>query len=54
MLRQLAVTSPLFLVIPETIYDTIFDKVVRQVCRQQQAKIIVVDLEKESITQWHK
>jgi XisH protein len=54
MLRQLTVTSPLFLAIPETIYDTVFDKIVRQVCLQQQVKIIVVDLEKESITQWLK
>jgi hypothetical protein len=40
------------LVIPEAIYNTVFDAVVRQIIKQHDIKMIIVNLETEAITQW--
>ena len=53
-LRKLSVTIPLYLVIPETIYNLVFDTVIQQIIRQQAIKMIIVNLETEAITQWLK
>jgi hypothetical protein len=52
LLRKLSVNIPLYLVIPETIYNTMFDAVVRQIIKQHDIKMIIVNLETEAITQW--
>jgi hypothetical protein len=52
LLRKLSVNIPLYLVIPETIYNAMFDAVVRQIIKQHDIKMIIVNLEAEAITQW--
>jgi hypothetical protein len=52
LLRKLSVNIPLYLVIPEAIYNTVFDAVVRQIIKQHDIKMIIVNLETEAITQW--
>jgi hypothetical protein len=44
--------TPLYLAIPKTAYDTIFTKTIRAAIQQHRIKLLVVDLEKEEISQW--
>ncbi len=43
---------PLFLAIPSTIYVKTFDLIVRQTCRQNGIKLLIVDVQTETIVEW--
>jgi hypothetical protein len=43
---------PLYLAVPEIIYNTIFDSTVRDAISDNNIKMIIVNLETETITQW--
>ena len=52
MLEALGDTTPLYLAVPESICQTVFDIVIMKIVRDYQIKIIVVSLEQEKIVQW--
>jgi XisH protein len=43
---------PLYLSVPESIFDTIFDPSVMRVMNESKMNIIVINLEKETIVRW--
>lgn len=44
---------PLYLAIPEPIYQTVFDDLVLRTLHKHGIKLLIVDLEKERIVQWN-
>jgi hypothetical protein len=52
MLVERKLKFPLYLSVPETIFRKVFDPVVSRVIKEQQIKLIVIDLNTESITRW--
>lgn len=52
-LDQLRDTTPLYLTIPEHIYNRVFDEVIRRAVNDHRIKLIVVNLADEVITQWN-
>jgi hypothetical protein len=52
ILAELNMTIPLYLAIPKTVYDTVFDMSVRRAMSDNNIKLVIVDLEAEVITQW--
>jgi len=52
-LKAAGVTASLFLAIPTLAYDRLFSKrLVLDVVREAQVKLIVVDVEREQIAEW--
>lgn len=52
MLAENDVQIPLYLVVPEKVYDTIFDAIVRRVMNDHNIMILVVDIETEAAVRW--
>ncbi len=52
MLNELEVDVPLYLSIPESIFNDLYDAPVQRVVRESQIKIVVVNLDQERIVQW--
>lgn len=52
MLDRLSVVTPSYLVIPASIYDTVFEEVARRLARRHGIKLITVNLAMEAIEQW--
>ncbi len=52
MLRELELDIPLYLSIPVTIFNAVFDAPVQRALNESQIKLIVVDLDEEQIVQW--
>ena len=52
MLRELELDIPLYLSIPETIFDDVFDVIVRRAIQENQIKLVIVNLDKEKIVWW--
>ena len=52
MLQSLEDSTPLYLTIPGTIYETGIDRILRSVLEDHQIKLLVVDMEMETILQW--
>jgi hypothetical protein len=52
MLVEFALPFSLYLVVPEVLFRTLFDNIVRRVVKDNSIKLIVVNLEKERITTW--
>ncbi|MCA0457872.1 MAG: hypothetical protein LCI00_28155 [Chloroflexi bacterium] len=53
MLQELELDIPLYLSVPEAIFNTVFDRPVQRAIRQSQIKVIVVNLDEEKIVQWN-
>ncbi len=49
---QLALNVPLYMVVPDAVYDSTFDSVVRDALRESKIKLIIVNLETEIIKAW--
>lgn len=43
---------PLYLAIPDAVYDTVFDSTVRRAVSDNKMKLLIVNLETEAIIQW--
>ena len=52
MLNELKNSTPLYLAIPLTAYNDLFDSVIQRAVNDVKIKIIVVDIEREEIAQW--
>ena len=52
ILAEANMAIPLYLAVPEIIYNTIFDSTVRGAISDNNIKMIIVNLETETITQW--
>src|SRR5688572_7976880 len=52
MIRELGWEYPLYLSVPASIFELVFDTSAMRVVRESQIKIVVVDIETETITQW--
>jgi hypothetical protein len=52
MLVELEQPYPLYLAVPNTIFDSIFDKPVLRVITESAIKLLVIDLSVERVVQW--
>ena len=52
ILTELANSATLYLSVPSKIYDTVFDESIRKLIQEQAIKLLIVDLETETINQW--
>jgi hypothetical protein len=52
MLAEVNMTMPLYLAIPKSVFDTIFDTAVQRALRDNGIKLLIVNLETETVTQW--
>ena len=52
LLDKLSVTTAIYLAIPGTIYDTVFEEVARSLIQRHHIKLIIVNLGIEAIEQW--
>lgn len=52
LLAQEEIRSPLYLAIPDEVYEDVFDSTVRRAMSDNQVKLVIVNLETETITQW--
>ncbi len=52
ILKRLQISTPLFLTMPLSIYDTIVDEVLSQVLHEYAIKVLVVDMQTEEIVRW--
>lgn len=52
MLIENNLIMPLYLAVPDDIYDELFDSTIQQLIRDNDLKIITVDLEREVIIRW--
>lgn len=52
LLDKLSVITAIYLVIPSSIYDTVFEEVARSLIQRHRIKLLIVNLEMEAIDQW--
>lgn len=52
LLREANDGTPLYLVVSEQAYTTVFDRVVTRAVRDHQIKLLIVAMEKEEIVSW--
>jgi hypothetical protein len=52
VLTELQDDTPLYLVIPEHIYNTVFESTARRATTDNHIKLLIVNLETEAISQW--
>jgi hypothetical protein len=52
MLNELDVNVPLYLSIPESVFDAVYDAVVQRAVRESQIKLVVVNLDEERVIRW--
>ena len=52
LLTQIENAAPLYLAVPETIYVTMFDEIARLTIKNYGIKMLIVNLDEESIVQW--
>jgi len=52
MLEQIESTAPIYLAVPEDVFKTIFDASITKAIVDNRIKLIVIDLDREVITQW--
>jgi hypothetical protein len=53
MLRELELDIPLYLSIPETIFNNVFDIVVQRAIADSQIKSVIVNLDEERVVRWN-
>ena len=52
MLKELELDIPLYLSIPEAIYNDVFDTIVQRAVAESQIKLVIVNLDKERVVRW--
>ena len=52
VIAELDLTIPLYLAVPDDAFRDIFDSTARRVLQESRIKMVVVNLETETITQW--
>jgi hypothetical protein len=52
MLAELGITTPLYLALPEEVYNQLFDSTVQRAVRDNHVKLVIVDLDTETVSQW--
>jgi hypothetical protein len=52
ILAEVEENAPLYLAIPETAYNNIFDSTIQRAIRDNGIKLMIVNLETELIVQW--
>jgi hypothetical protein len=52
VLDAIEMNLPLYLAIPDVIYDTVFDWTVRRAVSDNKIKLLIINLEMEAIVQW--
>jgi hypothetical protein len=52
LLARQAISIPFYLAVPQTAYETIFSALVHETIRENRIKLIIVDLETETVQQW--
>ncbi len=52
MLDRLNLTMPLYLAVPEDTFTKIFDSVIMEIVRRNQMKLMIVNIDQETIVQW--
>ena len=52
MILELGGNDPVYLAIPDTIFETVFDIAVMRVVRDYNVKLVVINLETETVKQW--
>lgn len=51
-LAELNIEGPLYLAIPSDVYEAIFDSTARRAVSDNEIKLLIVNLESETIEQW--
>jgi hypothetical protein len=51
-LAKKGLSTPLYLAIPSTIYNRAFNAIIQQACRDNHFKLVLIDLETETVVQW--
>ena len=52
MLAEVSMSVSLYLAIPDAIHETVFDSTVRRAIGDNEIKLVIVNLETETVTQW--
>jgi hypothetical protein len=52
MLIETEIALPLYLTVPDTIFEKVFDAAIQRVIKDNRIDVIVIDLEQEEIVQW--
>lgn len=52
MIGRLDLPYSLYLAVPDSIFDKVFDSIVMQIIEETQIRVVVVNLESESVVQW--
>ena len=52
ILAEVEESASLYLALPKTVYDVVFDSTIQRVIRENHIKLLVVNLELEAIVQW--
>jgi hypothetical protein len=52
MLKELELDIPLYLSIPEAIYNDVFDTIVQRAVAESQIKLVIVNLDEERVVRW--
>jgi hypothetical protein len=52
VLDEIGDTTTLYLVVPQTVYETIFDTAVRRAISDNRIKVLVINIDTERIVQW--
>jgi hypothetical protein len=46
------VSFPLYLSIPQSVFVTQFNQIIRDACRQHQIKLVIINLDSEEVMEW--
>lgn len=52
MLRELELDMPLYLSIPEAIFNAVFDTIVQRAIAESQIKLVIINLDEERVIRW--
>ena len=52
ILAEVEENAPLYLAIPEAVYEVVFDSTIRRAIQENRIKLLIVNLEREMIVQW--
>jgi hypothetical protein len=52
MLKELEIETPLYLSVPEIIFNTVFDLIVQRAIEESQIKLVIVNLDEERVVRW--
>ncbi len=52
MLAELNITTTLYLALPEEVYHQLFDATVQRAVRDNHVKLVIVNLDTETVSQW--